>query len=439
MRRAPFDMIGMIARKRAGSRCAAEEISAFVRGVAAGDIPDYQTSAWLMAVCFRGLDDGELCDFTRALADSGDRVTFPDAIHAVDKHSTGGVGDKTTLVVVPLAAACGVPVAKLSGRGLGFTGGTVDKLESIPGMNVSLSTRAFVEQVERISCAISGHSLELAPAEGKFYALRDVTGTVECDDLIASSIVSKKAVSGSRSFVFDVKCGSGAFMKDTHAARRLAEKLVDLSKKLGYGAVALVTAMDEPLGNCVGNSLEVIEAIEVLKGGGPEDLHAVCVELAAEMLAIRDVAGDRDAARRRVVQKLADGSALAKLAEMIAAQGGDPRVCDAPEKILPRASRISWLKSLRAGVIARLDAELIGRGSGVLGAGREKKGDPIDPAVGVRLLKKTGDAVEAGEAVMEIHANDPAKYEAAEPFFEKAFTDGLKGSLGPPVVLARIL
>jgi pyrimidine-nucleoside phosphorylase len=281
-----MDVIGFIEKKRDGGAHAPGELEAFVRAFALGKVPEYQAAAWLMAVYFNGLSDEELKEFTLALARSGDTMSFGDELCIVDKHSTGGVGDKITLLLVPLAAACGLSVAKLSGPGLGFTGGTVDKLESIPGFNTHLSSRDFLNQVTRIGCAISGHSADLAPAEGKFYSLRDVTGTVPSMPLICSSIVSKKIAGGADAFVFDVKCGSGAFMRDHESAEALANGLVSLSKSLGKKAAALITDMDQPLGEWVGNAVEVLEAVRVLQGEGPEDVREVAVALAGAMVSL---------------------------------------------------------------------------------------------------------------------------------------------------------
>ena len=323
-----FDMISFIERKRDGGVHSAEDLRLFVQGFASGAIPDYQAGAWLMAVYYSGLNEQELTEFTLALARSGEVLSFGD-LRIVDKHSTGGVGDKVTLLLVPLAASCGAKVAKLSGPGLGFTGGTVDKLEAIPGFRTHLPSNLFADQVRRIGCAISGHSADLAPAEGKFYGLRDVTGTVPSLPLICSSIISKKIAGGADSFVFDVKCGGGAFMPDYPSAERLASSLVSLSKSLGKRSMALVTAMEEPLGEWIGNSVEVLEAVSVLRGEGPGDVREVVVNLAGAMVSI-DSDMSFEEGMELADSRLSDGSALEKFAEMVHEQGGDPAICSTP-------------------------------------------------------------------------------------------------------------
>lgn len=411
-----FDMLGFIEHKRDGGEHSAEALDAFVTAVARDGVPDYQTAAWLMAAYLRGLGKEELAGFTRALAHSGDVVKLSDApggTLAVDKHSTGGVGDKTTLIAVPLAAACGARVAKLSGRGLGFTGGTVDKLESIPGMNVHLSSEGFIRQVEQTGAAISGHSLALAPAEGKFYALRDVTGTVPSLPLIASSIVSKKIAGGGGAFVFDVKCGSGAFMQTREDAAALAGELVALAGSLGRKSVCLISDMEQPLGEWIGNAAEVREAVEVLSGKGPRDTRELSAALAAEMLLLAGIAEHPDAAAKSVSDALADGRGLAKFAGIIRAQGGDPSVCEKPEEILPRASKRAELCASGAGRLARMDARAVGLAVRAMGGGRVRKDDVLDHSAALRILKKIGEPVERGEPLIEIHYNDEPQLEAA--------------------------
>ena len=355
-----FDMISFIEQKRDGEAHTSQEIRDFVREFASGAVPDYQSSAWLMAVYHAGLDDDELREFTLALAHSGEVLSFGD-LRIVDKHSTGGVGDKVTLLLVPLAASCGVRVAKLSGPGLGFTGGTVDKLESIPGFRTHLSSERFAGQVRKIGCAISGHSVDLAPAEGKFYALRDVTGTVPSLPLICSSIISKKIAGGADSFVFDVKCGAGAFMPDYERAERLASSLVSLSKNLGKKSVAMITDMDQPLGEWIGNSVEVMEAVTILQGGGPDDVREVVVNLAGAMVSI-DSDSSFEEGCELAREKLIDGSALEQFRKMIVAQDGDPAVCDRPKEILPIACNTHYVTSPADGVIIALDARRVGEG-----------------------------------------------------------------------------
>lgn len=413
-----FNMIGFIEKKRDGGRHTKEEFDEFIGGVMNGSVPDYQTAAWLMAVYFRGLDGEELEYYTEALAKSGDTYSFPPEMRVVDKHSTGGVGDKTTLVILPLAAACGAHVSKLSGPGLGFTGGTVDKLESIPGMRMHLEPDEFIAQIRKIGCAISGHSKRLAPAEGKFYALRDVTATVSMIPLIAASIVGKKLVGGASGFVFDVKCGSGAFMKSEADARALAAALVALSKKFGRKSVAAITSMEQPLGEWIGNAAEVYEAIEVLSGRGPADTRELCAALCGQMLAVAGIAKDGEEGAELAKKALDDGRALAKFGEVIAAQGGDSEVLLRPLEILPQASKRFEIKSGGDGVISELSARPIGEALRALGGGRMKLGDKIDHAAAIRLKAKIGDAVRKGGAVMEIHYNDETKLDEALKYLE---------------------
>lgn len=418
-----FRAIDFIERKRDGGEHAEEALHEFVTAVRDERVPDYQTAAWLMAVCFNGLSGRELRAFTAALAASGGVVSLPSGGTVVDKHSTGGVGDKTTLIVAPLAAACGLRVAKLSGRGLGFTGGTVDKLEAIPGMNVRLSTEDFARQVGEIGIAISGHSAALAPAEGKFYALRDVTGTVSSLPLIASSIVSKKIAGGADAFVFDVKCGAGAFMRTPEDAHALARALVDLSASLGRRSSCVISDMSQPLGEWVGNAAEVLEAIQVLSGSGkgPADTQELSLTLAAEMLLTGGAAADFDAARTLAERRLDGGDALERFASIVRMQGGDPAVCYEPERVLRVASRKKTLTAPARGVVSGLDARAVGNAVKALGGGRTRKDDVIDLSVGMRMLKKIGDSAAEGEAVAEIFYNDDAQLAAAEPYFQEAY------------------
>ncbi|MDI9387735.1 MAG: thymidine phosphorylase [Synergistota bacterium] len=412
-------MISFIERKRDGGVHSAEDLRLFVQGFASGAIPDYQAGAWLMAVYYSGLNEQELTEFTLALARSGEVLSFGD-LRIVDKHSTGGVGDKVTLLLVPLAASCGAKVAKLSGPGLGFTGGTVDKLEAIPGFRTHLPSNLFADQVRRIGCAISGHSADLAPAEGKFYGLRDVTGTVPSLPLICSSIISKKIAGGADSFVFDVKCGGGAFMPDYPSAERLASSLVSLSKSLGKRSMALVTAMEEPLGEWIGNSVEVLEAVSVLRGEGPGDVREVVVNLAGAMVSI-DSDMSFEEGMELADSRLSDGSALEKFAEMVHEQGGDPAICSTPGDLLPMANGRRTVAASSDGVVSAVDARGIGEGVKRLGGGRMALGDSIDLTVGARLLKKTGSRVSSGDPLIEILYNDEDKLSASLPFFESAF------------------
>ena len=408
-----FNMLDLIEKKRTGKPNSKEELQTMVAKTISKELPDYQLAAWLMAVCFNGLNDDELMYFTQALADSGERYTFPADMHIVDKHSTGGVGDKATLILLPLASCCGASVSKLSGPALGYTGGTVDKFESIPGMNMKLDSAEFLSQVRRIGCAVSGHSKELAPAEGIFYKLRDVTGTVPSIPLITSSIVSKKLAGGAASYVFDVKCGSGAFMKDRVSAEALAHSLAGVSKKLGKRAVAVITDMEQPLGEWVGNAAEVYEAIEVLSGRGPDDTRELCVTLCGHMLALAGAAASAEEGRKKAERAMADGSALSKLEEIITSQGGKAEVVRQPLKILPRAAKMYQLKETKGGVISRLDALSVGEALRALGGGRMKLGDKIDYSAAIRLNKKIGCAVKAGESVIDIFYNDDAKLKDA--------------------------
>ena len=417
-----FSMPDFIERKRDGAAHTPEDLRGFVCAVRDAQVPDYQTSAWLMAAFLNGLDADELAAFTDALAHSGDTVRLPDGACAVDKHSTGGVGDKTTLIVAPLVAACGLRVAKLSGRGLGFTGGTVDKLASIPGFDTHLSTDRFVRQIGEIGVAVSGHSLDLAPAESKFYALRDVTGTVPSIPLIASSIVSKKIAGGAAAFVFDVKCGRGAFMEDGESAEKLARALVDLAATLGKKSVCLVTDMEQPLGEWVGNAVEVAEAIDVLSGRGPADTREVSLALAAEMLLVGGRAKSIEEAGALARRSLDDGEALRRFRDMVAAQGGDASVCENPERVLPTAKYRREIAAPRDGRIARMDARAIGNAVRAIGGGRLRKEDAVDLAVGVRLRKKTGARVVAGEPVLELLYDDEARLEAALPHIARAWS-----------------
>ena len=415
-----FKMIDFIEKKRDGGGHSPAEFESFVAGVRDGNIPDYQVASWLMAAYLQGLSTEELVSFTKFMAGSGDMVVLPPSCRSVDKHSTGGVGDKTTLIVAPLVACCGGSVAKLSGRGLGFTGGTVDKLESIPGMDVHLEPARFIEQVERLGCALSGHSLKLAPAEGKFYALRDVTGTVPSIPLIANSIVSKKAAGGASSFVFDVKCGEGAFMRTKQDAERLAQTLVLLSKEMGHRAVCIISDMEQPLGEWIGNSAEVLESVEVLSNRGPADTRELSLVLASEMLCAAGVTESASGARDMCEKALENGKALAKFAEVIESQGGEPDVCYRPLDFLPMPEKKSTLNAREGGFISRLDARTIGEAARALGGGRLRKEDDIDPSVYIRVLKKVGDRVEKGEPVFEVGFNSAAQESAATPYLNVA-------------------
>ncbi|MDD2205869.1 MAG: thymidine phosphorylase [Aminobacterium sp.] len=415
-----FDILSFLEEKREGISHKSEDIEFFVNEFHKGKIPDYQVSAWLTSVFHKGMSQQEIKSFTLALAHSGDIVPFPRGFNAVDKHSTGGVGDKTTLIVVPLVAASGLPVAKLSGRGLGFTGGTVDKLESIPNMNVHLSTETFLKQVERIGCAISGHSMELAPAEGKFYALRDVTATVPSLPLICSSIVSKKMAGGASKFVFDVKCGQGAFMQTFPEARALAQALVSLSASLNHPSMAIISAMDQPLGEWIGNSMEVYEAIKTLQGEGPSDTELLSLHLAGAMIVLGGKATSLEEGVAIAHENLVNGQALQKMEDLIEAQEGEKKVCISPEKYLRPAKEKYTLYASKSGFLAELNARKIGEGVKRIGGGRTEQGDHIDLSVSVHLRAKQGDFVEKGNPIFDVYYTDNKKLQRAKPFFERS-------------------
>jgi pyrimidine-nucleoside phosphorylase len=417
----------IIARKRDGHELSSLEINHFITGYAQGEIPDYQAAAWLMAVYLRGMSRRETVDLTLAMANSGDTLDLSDILPvSVDKHSSGGVGDKTTLVVLPLVAACGVPVAKMSGRGLGFSGGTLDKLESIPGYRVMLTPEEFRDHGRRYGLVLAGQSANLAPADGKFYALRDVTATVPSLPLIASSIMSKKIAAGAKGIVLDVKVGIGAFMPTVPEAEALANTMVDIGRDAGRDVVALISDMNQPLGFAVGNALEVKESLEVLMGSGPEDLREHCLELAAQMIRLARAPHASDPLRMahykaEVTAHLADGSALAKFRTLVEAQGGDVRVIDNPD-LLPAATLIKTIHATQSGYVSALSALAVGVASVELGAGRERKEDAIDHAVGILVHKKVGDRVSAGEVIFTIHANEPERLARAESRLSTALT-----------------
>jgi pyrimidine-nucleoside phosphorylase len=405
-------VVELIERKRDGGKLTADEIDALVQGYTKGDVPDYQLSAFCMAVVWRGMDAKETAALTASMVRSGERLDLSRFGRVVDKHSTGGVGDKTTLVVAPLVAACGVPVAKMSGRGLGFSGGTLDKLESIRGYRVDLSTAEFLAQLERIGIVVTGQTADLAPADGKLYALRDMTGTVPAIPLIASSVMSKKIAAGAHAVVLDVKVGSGAFMKDVASARQLARAMVSIGVAHGLAVTCELTDMNQPLGWAVGNSLEIIEAIETLRGNGPGDLVQLTRAAGAEMLVLGRKARDAKSALARIDRALEDGSGFAKFRELVAAQGGDVSQVDDPSK-LPRAPRVETLRATRTAYVSAIAADQVGIASVRLGAGREKKGEPIDHRTGIVLNAKVGDCVERGQPYADVHvAGKPADADA---------------------------
>lgn len=431
----------VIARKRDGEELTTEEIRWFVTGYTEDRIPDYQAAAWLMAVYLRGMTRRETFDLTVAMAESGDRLDLSPVIpYAVDKHSTGGVGDKVTLVVLPLVAAAGVPVAKMSGRGLGFSGGTLDKLESIAGYRVALSDDEILRQVRAHGIVLCGQTRSLAPADGKFYALRDVTATVSSLPLIASSIMSKKLAAGANAIVLDVKVGVGAFMQHVEEARELAQIMVDIGVSAGRRMVALLSDMNQPLGQAVGNALEVREAIETLRGGGPADLREHCLTVAAHMLRLgrQDTAPDAfERARADVLGVLESGAGFAKLRELVEVQGGDVRMVDEPDR-LPRARLQEVIPVPRAGFAQQVHALHVAQATLELGAGREKKEDSIDPAVGVIVHCKVGDRVEAGQPAFTVHANDEARLARARGHLERALVVGDEESAPLPPFYATI-
>ncbi|MBQ7473849.1 MAG: pyrimidine-nucleoside phosphorylase [Oscillospiraceae bacterium] len=418
-----MQMTELIAKKRDGGALTTEEIGFMIDGYVRGEIPDYQMSAMCMAILFSGMDDREVLDLTMCMMHSGETLDLS-PIHGVkaDKHSTGGVGDKTSLVLCPMVAACGVKIAKMSGRGLGHTGGTIDKLESFPGFVTGISEERFFDNVNRIGIAIAGQTAEVCPADKKLYALRDVTGTVPSIPLIVSSIMSKKLAAGADVIVLDVKCGSGAFMKTPEQARELAEGLTRVGKLAGRKCAAVITDMDEPLGFAVGNALEVKEAIDVLAGRTEAgELKELCLTLGANMLALSGLAADEQGARAKLEATIADGSALRKLAEMVEAQGGDSRaVYDF--SLLPDAAFKREVPCEEGGYVAHIEADDVGLVSMHLGGGRVTKESAIDLSVGVVLHKKVGDRVEPGESLATIHASDEGKAARAEELLRKCYT-----------------
>ena len=395
----------LIQRKRDGGELADGELAELVLGYARGDVPDYQMAAFCMAVYFRGLSSAETFALTDAMIRSGDTIDLGDALgrKVVDKHSTGGVGDKTSIAVGPIVAACGVPFGKMSGRGLGHTGGTLDKLESIPGFRVELGLGEFVAQVRETGLAIVGQTADLVPADKRLYALRDVTATVDNLSLIAASIMSKKIAAGADAIVLDVKVGDGAFMKSVEDAQELAETMIELGRRAGRQVVCLLTDMDQPLGRAVGNALEIREALATLRGEGPPDFEELVLDAAARLLALSDLGVDEVEGRRRAKAAITDGSGARAYERWIRAQGGDP-----DEDALPVADVIRPVPAPRDGYVAELGATAVGLAALRLGAGRSTKDDPIDHAVGVRCLRKRGDAVEEGSPLAEIHAGDEA-------------------------------
>jgi len=398
--------VDIIVKKRDKEELTGEEIQFFVRGISTGEIPDYQVSAWAMAVLLNGMTPRETTDLTLAISQSGETLDLHEVVDiAVDKHSTGGVGDKTSIAVLPIVAACGLPVGKMSGRGLGFSGGTLDKLESIPGYRCDLTTEEFLDQLESIGIVLSGQTKDLAPADGKLYALRDVTGTVQSIPLIASSVMSKKIAAGAQGIVLDVKVGYGAFMETLEEGRELADLMVQIGKLAGREVVALLSDMNQPLGNAVGNALEIIEAIDTLQGGGPEDFREHCLHVAGHMLVLGKRASDLNEGRQLAEWAIIENRAMEKFRDLVEAQDGNVAFVDDPDK-LPRAKFIEVVESPNNGYLEQVQARSVGEAAVELGAGRTKKGDPVDHAVGFVIHHKIGDKIEKGQPLFTIHAND---------------------------------
>jgi pyrimidine-nucleoside phosphorylase len=401
--------VDIIIKKRDRGELNREEINFFVKGIADGSIKDEQASAWAMAVLLNGMTDRETTDLTLAMAHSGETIDLTGVVPiAVDKHSTGGVGDKVTLVAEPIVAACGLAVGKMSGRGLGFTGGTLDKMESIPGFRTNLSMSEFLSQLKEIGLVLTGQTADLAPADGKLYALRDVTGTVQSIPLIASSVMSKKIAAGANAIVLDVKTGLGAFMETLDQARQLATLMVAIGRLSGRKVVSLLSDMNQPLGNAVGNALEVIEAIETLRGSGPEDLREHCLVIASYLLLVGQKAATLEDGRRMAEEAINSGKALAMFRKLVAAQGGDVRFVD-DTSLFPQAPIIEVVHAERSGYIAQIHAREVGDTSVILGAGREVKGQPVDHAVGIIIHHKVGDLVQAGEPLFTVYAANTDK------------------------------
>jgi pyrimidine-nucleoside phosphorylase len=428
-------IVDLIEHKREGQAHTPAELERLVQGYVRGEVPDYQVAAWLMAVCWRGMLPDEAASLTQVMAASGQQLDLSAIGRPVaDKHSTGGVGDKTSLVVMPLVAACGVPVGKMSGRGLGFTGGTIDKLESFAGIRLDLSAAEFVHQLGEVGMVISGQSADLAPADGKLYALRDVTGTVPSLPLIASSIMSKKLAAGAQVIVLDVKCGSGAFMREPEAAQALARAMVDIGTAAGRRMTAVVSDMSQPLGRAVGHALEIGEALDTLEGHGPPEFTAFAVDLATTIVSLASPDGDP---RRRVEQALRSGSARDALRRMVSYQGGDTSAFD-DRRRLPAAGLQRVVQFEQAGYVRRLDALGVARASIALGAGRERKGDAIDLSVGVVVHARLGQQVARGEPLATLHANDAARLDQAERTLRTAVEVSPTPVETSPLILHRL-
>lgn len=435
-----MSMVDIILAKRSGQEHTKEEIEYLISGIMDESIPDYQLSSWLMAVCWQGLSVDETAWLTDNMCRSGEVLDLLEiGPYVGDKHSTGGVGDKTTIVFVPLMAACGIPMAKLSGRGLGHTGGTIDKLEAIPGFNCSLDKEQFIDQVKKYSMAVAGQTSQLAPADGKIYALRDVTGTVESIPLIAASVMSKKLAAGSTFIILDVKCGRGAFMDTEDKAVQLARLMVEVGKRLGKPVVATVTDMEQPLGNAVGHSVEVEEAIETLKGRGPKDLKELCLALGAQALVTAGKCDSVESAEKLLSDTLESGKALEYLRTLITAQGGDASVIEHYEK-MPRAEHTFSLNydGEKDVWVQHLDGRRVAEALKQLGAGRAKKGDPIDLSVGVKLSAKVGTALKAGDKLMDVLVHNQEQFEKVKPMLQSAYKFSEAKVVEPDLVKACI-
>jgi pyrimidine-nucleoside phosphorylase/thymidine phosphorylase len=432
-------LVDLIRKKRDGGELSRVEIHYIIDSYTRQGIPDYQVAAWLMAVMLMGMNGAELAALTEAMLHSGEVLDLS-AIPGkkVDKHSTGGVGDKTSLVLAPIVAAGGLHVPMISGRGLGHTGGTLDKLEAIPGFNVNLTLDQFKQVLAECGCALIGQTKEIAPADKAIYALRDVTGTVESANLICASIMSKKLAEGIDALVLDVKTGSGAFMKKEEDAVHLAELMVETGQRMGKKMVALITDMDQPLGRTVGNALEVMECIDVLKGSGPDDLREICLELCGWMFYLGERTSTVEDGRNLAAQIIADGSGADKFREIIRLQGGDPRVMDSFD-YLPKAQHTMELRAKSAGYVASIACEQVGTASVVLGGGREKKEDAVDPAVGLVLHKKVGDAVAEGESICTIHYNSDARLTEAIALLEGAYRITNSARFVPQPLVHRVI
>jgi pyrimidine-nucleoside phosphorylase len=413
--------VDIIIKKRERGELTGDEIKFFVDSFTRGETPDYQVAAWAMAVLLNGMTTRETTDLTLAMAHSGEILDLSSVVDiAVDKHSSGGVGDKTTLVVLPVVAACGLPVGKMSGRGLGFSGGTLDKIESIPGYRVDLTTDEFKQQLKEIGIVLTGQSLDLDPADGKLYALRDVTGTVQSIPLIASSIMSKKIAAGAQAILLDIKVGLGAFMENLEEARALSDLMIDIGNLAGRKVVTLLSDMNQPLGEAVGNALEVLEAVGTLNGHGPVDFREHCLHVSSQMLMLGNRAPGFDTGRRMAEAAIASGAALEKFRVLVAAQGGDVSFVDNPQQF-PRANFIEVVKAGRSGYLSQVNARIIGESAVALGAGRARKGDPVDHAVGLLIHRKVGDYIQQDQPLFTIHSNSTVKLADARLNIQSAF------------------